>query len=819
MSVSHEAADAAPVLPHEAADSYNENSIQVLEGLEAVRKRPGMYIGNTDDETGLHHMVYEVVDNSIDEALAGNCDAIQVRVLDDMTISVEDNGRGIPVGIHPKMGVSAAQVIMTVLHAGGKFDQNSYKVSGGLHGVGVSVVNALSQTLRLEIRREGQLWMQEYERGIPVAPLVPIGKAKTTGTKITFSADPEIFKNQRYSFEILTQRLRELSYLNAGVAISITDEREEDKHHDFSFNGGISSFVQMLNKNKQPLHPEPIFISRVLEHEGVTVEVSLQWNDSYVENIFCYTNNIRNRDGGTHLSGLKAALTRTVNAYALEQGLLKTGISGEDVREGLTAVLSVKMPEPKFSSQTKDKLVSDDIKGHVESVVNDALMMTLNEQPALAKLVVQKAISAQRAREAARKAREIARKSVLGGMSTLPGKLADCQSRDPAQSELYIVEGDSAGGSAKQGRSRQFQAILPLRGKILNVEKARFDKMLASAEITTLISALGCGIGDEHFNLDKIRYHQIVIMTDADVDGAHIRTLLLTFFYRQMPELIERGYLYIAQPPLYGVKRGKRIDYIKDEAALNDLLIVNAVQAITLEGAHGQVLTGDALEAFVRQLLQHRSTLEHLSRRRDARVVDAAVRAGLRLEDLQDEDRLMDKANVMLELLAEEHNTVNWVAPHVEEHVDLEGVFEMTWTSRVAGMQLTTHLSRHMLQSQDYAKLVEGWAAFQQLGLPLTLTHGSHARQITSIERLLHEALQVIGRKGLNVQRYKGLGEMNPEQLWETTMDPSNRTLLQVKVADAVKADELFTILMGDEVEPRRDFIETNALDVRNLDI
>lgn len=817
MSASHDTTDATP--PVTAPADYDENSIQVLEGLEAVRKRPGMYIGNVDDSTGLHHMVYEVVDNAIDEALAGNCDTITVSVVDDMTVSVEDNGRGIPVGIHPKMGVSAAEVIMTKLHAGGKFDQNSYKVSGGLHGVGVSVVNALSERLTLEVRRDGQLWFMEFERGAPVAPLKSIGKAKTTGTKVTFFADHQIFPDQKFSFETLAQRLRELSYLNAGVAISIADEREEDKRQDFSFSGGINSFVQMLNKNKQPLHEEPVYIMRYLEQEGVTVEVSMQWNDSYVENIFCYTNNIRNRDGGTHLSGLKGALTRTVNAYALEQGLLKASISGEDVREGLTAVLSVKMPDPKFSSQTKDKLVSQELKGFVETVVNELLMMFLNENPNIAKMIVNKAISAQRAREAARKAREIARKSVMTGLSSLPGKLADCQSRDPALCELYIVEGDSAGGSAKQGRDRKHQAILPLRGKILNVEKARFDKMLASNEITVLISALGCGIGDEHFNLDKLRYHNIILMTDADVDGAHIRTLLLTFFFRQMPELIERGYLYIAQPPLYGVKRGKRIDYIKDDTALNDLLISNAVGAITITGTSGQTVEGAEFETFIRQMLQYRSTLEHLCRRRDSRVVDAAVRAGLVVEDLQDEDALMERANTMLELLAEEHNTVTWSAPSIDEHADLEGVFEQNWTSRVAGMLLNTHLSRNLLQSNDYAKLLDGWNTFNSLGLPLSLTHNQNTRQITSIERLLHESLQIVGRKGINIQRYKGLGEMNPDQLWDTTMSPENRTLLQVKVADAVKADELFTILMGDEVEPRRDFIEANALDVRNLDI
>ena len=799
--------------------AYDESSIQVLEGLEAVRKRPGMYIGNTDDGSGLHHMVYEVVDNSIDEALAGNCDTITISIESDNTVSVQDNGRGIPVGIHPKMGVSAAQVIMTVLHAGGKFDQNSYKVSGGLHGVGVSVVNALSSDLRLEVRRDGQVWMQEYKKGIPQAPLTSIGTAKTTGTKVTFTVDETIFQDVKFSFDVLSQRLRELSYLNAGVAITIVDEREEDKRHDFSFSGGISSFVSTLNENKQPLHPEPIYFSRENPETGITVEVSLQWNDSYAENIFCYTNNIRNRDGGTHLSGLKGALTRTINAYAIENNLLKSGINGDDAREGLTSVLSVKMPDPKFSSQTKDKLVSNEIKGAVESAINEDLMFFLNENPSVAKGIINKALSAQRAREAARKAREIARKSALSSISGLPGKLADCQSKSPEQSELYIVEGDSAGGSAKQGRDRQFQAILPLRGKILNVEKARFDKMLSSNEITVLIQALGCGIGKEHFDIEKLRYHNIVLMTDADVDGAHIRTLLLTFFFRQMPEIIERGYLYIAQPPLYGLKRGKKIQYVKDDAQLSDMLIQSAMSSTVVHGAKGEALGGEVLDRFVRKMMRYQSTLARVGRRRDARILEAAVRAGLSGADFATEDTLMERANDILEILGELHPDVQWSAPDIREDADVEGLFDMVWNSRVAGVRVRTTLTKKQAEGADFNTMNEGWSHFQDLGLPLAIEHGNSSTQVSDVNALLHEILFRIGRKGVNIQRYKGLGEMNPEQLWETTMNPDNRTLLQVRVEDAVEADNLFTILMGDEVEPRRKFIETHALDVKNLDV
>ena len=796
--------------------TYTADSIQVLEGLEAVRKRPGMYIGNTDDGSGLHHMVYEVVDNSVDEALAGHCDKVTVTIHADDSVTVEDNGRGIPVDMHKKEGRSAAEVIMTVLHAGGKFDQNSYKVSGGLHGVGISVVNFLSEWLELEIRREGEVWSQRYERGVPVAPLSATGRARTTGSKIRFKPDSQIFTLTQYSFDTLSQRLRELSYLNAGVAISVTDERDGSKH-DFAFAGGIISFVRALNKNKVPLHEEPIYICREVEETGITVELSLQWNDSYNENIFCYTNNIRNRDGGTHLSGLKGAMTRTVNAFAISQGHIKEALTGEDIREGLTAVLSVKMPDAKFSSQTKDKLVSNEVKGMVETVVNEYLGYFLEENPAVAKTITEKALAASRARDAARKAREIARKSALS-ISSLPGKLADCQSRDPKQCEIYIVEGDSAGGSAKQGRDRKFQAILPLRGKILNVERARFDRMLASNEIATLISALGCGIGKEHFDIEKLRYHNIILMTDADVDGSHIRTLLLTFFYRQMPEILENGYLYIAQPPLYGIKRGRSVTYLKDEKALNEFLIGRAVDSLTVRGANGSELQGEPFEKFVQDLLQYRDRSSQMERRADLRIVRAALRAGLHVDDIRDEAALRARMDTILSALRKEFRNVVWEDPVVEQDEDIEGIWAATWTSRVSGASITTTFDRDFMHAPDWRVMSRVFEQVEELGMPLTLDDGKGIEEHASIDPLLKSILE-FGRKGQSIQRYKGLGEMNPDQLWDTTMDPDVRTLLQVQVQDAMEADEIFTILMGDQVEPRREFIETNALAVRNLDV
>jgi len=798
------------------SEEYNADNIQVLEGLEAVRKRPGMYIGDTDDGSGLHHMVYECVDNSIDEALAGYCDWVEITIHEGDVITVEDNGRGIPVDEH-ETGRSAAEVIMTELHAGGKFDKNSYKVSGGLHGVGVSVVNALSKWLKLEIERDGKLWRQEYERGIPLKSLEEVGSAKHTGTKITFKPDPSVFEETEYSFDTLAQRLRELSYLNAGVRITIVDERS-GKRHDFSYEGGINSFVRSLNENKDRLHEDPIYIDEEDDEEGVLVEVSLQWNDSFNTNIFAYTNNIRNEDGGSHLSGLKAALTRTVNSYGVGEDLLDDTLKGRDIREGLTAVLSVKMPEPKFSSQTKEKLVSNEIKGAVESVVNERLSYYLNEHPSVAKTIVEKALAASRAREAARKAREIARKSALSSVSNLPGKLADCQSRDPQESELFIVEGDSAGGSAKQGRERRFQAILPLRGKILNVEKARFDKMLSNDELSALISALGCGIGEDHFDLDELRYHKIILMTDADVDGSHIRTLLLTFFYRQFPEIIENGYLYIAQPPLYGIKRGSSVEYLKDEEALHEFLMEKARGKVAIHGSDGRTLTGDELADFVEDLLTYRDYLEQLGRQNDERIIDLVVQEEITPADLRDADQLRAQMEEIRDRLAEHHRNVTWSPPEIIEDEEYEDFYKAVWRTRVAGASVTTVIDREFLTGVEYEQLLPIWRRFRSMGEQLRVESSRLEKTFEDPEPLLDFVLDE-GRKGQSITRYKGLGEMNPEQLWETTMNPETRSLLQVRVEDIVETDDLFTVLMGDQVEPRREFIESNALDVRNLDV
>ena len=797
-------------------DLYNADNIKVLEGLEAVRKRPGMYIGDTDDGSGLHHMVYETVDNAIDEALAGYCDTVIITLHTDGSVTIEDNGRGIPVDIHEEQGRSAAEVIMTVLHAGGKFDKNSYKVSGGLHGVGVSVVNALSEWLEMEIRRDGKVWYQRYERGLPDEPLEAIGETNTTGTAITFKPDAEMFDGIEFSFDVLSQRLRELSYLNAGVNISIVDERS-NKRHDFSYEGGVNSFVKDLNENKEPLHDEPVYIYEEVEDKGVIVEVSLQWNDSYNENIFCYTNTIRNRDGGSHLSGLRASLTRTVNSYGVSNDLLDDTLSGDDIREGLVAVLSVKMPDPKFSAQTKEKLVSNEIKGIVESVINERLAIFLEENPSVARSVIDKALSAARAREAARKAREIARKSALQ-TSSLPGKLADCQSRKPEESELYIVEGDSAGGSAKQGRDRRFQAILPLRGKILNVEKARFDRMLSNNELSALISGLGCGIGDEYFDLEKLRYHNIILMTDADVDGSHIRTLLLTFFYRQMPEIIEEGYLYIAQPPLYGIKRGSSVNYLKDENALNDLLINRAKNKLTVHGADGTTLTDEQLADFIDDLLDYRDLVERMERRGDRRIIEQVVRAEMTLDDLADRQHLEDTSQEIVEHLEQAHTTVPWQVPDIVDDPVREDLFTARWHSRVAGTAVTTVISREFLKDPDYREMVRIWKRFDALGDYVVVDDGRSEESYSDMLEVLERSLKA-GSKGKSIQRYKGLGEMNPDQLWDTTMNPETRTLLQVQIEDAVEADSLFTVLMGDQVAPRREFIESHALDVRNLDV
>jgi DNA gyrase subunit B len=803
------------------AGAYNEESIQVLKGLEAVRKRPGMYIGDTDDGTGLHHMVYEVVDNSVDEALAGFCDRVDVVIHFDGSASVEDNGRGIPVGEHPTEKRPTAELVMTQLHAGGKFNHSNYKVSGGLHGVGVSVVNALSEWLKLEIKRDGKTYYQEYRRGDPATTLTAIGVSERSGTKVTFKPDSEIFKGIEFSFEILTQRLRELSYLNHGLTITIRDERA-DKAHEFSFGGGISQFVADLNASRTTIHDKPITVQG--EVEGTQVDIALQWNDSYQEAIYCFTNNIKNKDGGTHLTGFRAALTRTVNAYAQAAGLLKdlkNGLGGDDISEGLTAIVSIKHPDPKFSNQPKDKLVSSEVKGIVERVVNEKLGRFLEEHPREAKQIIEKAVLAARARDAARKAREMVQRKGALDSSSLPGKLADCQERDPALAELYIVEGDSAGGSAKQGRNRKDQAILPLRGKILNVEKARLEKMLSSQEIVTLITALGCGVEQEK-DVGKIRYHRIIIMTDADVDGSHIRTLLLTFFYRHFREIVELGYLHIAQPPLYRVKRGKKELYLKNEQALEDFLLESAAENLKLKSATGKQvdgIQGDELRRCARQAAKCKRLLDVFDRKTDARIVDGIVKfARLTKADLHDQKKLVAGLARLQEYFdrfaPELSNTVLKLIPDTEH-----GGFKIVAPARGGGVRRPTTIDFELMNSPEFADLTTLSAEMASVGEPpYALEHGAETVEFTRIEELA-ERINELGKKGLTIQRYKGLGEMNPEQLWETTMDPSRRTLLQVRIEDAYEADGLFSTLMGDLVEPRRAFIETNALNVRNLDV
>ena len=799
---------------------YNEESIQVLKGLEAVRMRPGMYIGDTDDGSGLHHMVYEVVDNSVDEALAGFCNRIDVQVHFDDSVSVEDNGRGIPVGEHPTEKRPTAEIVMTVLHAGGKFNHSNYKVSGGLHGVGVSVVNALSEWLKLEIRRDGKVYHQEYRKGDPATKLEEIGVSEKTGTKITFKPDGTIFKGtNEFSFEVLSQRLRELSYLNRGLKITLTDERS-GKAHEFSFAGGLAQFVADLNTTRVVTHEKPIVVEG--EQDGTVVEIALQWNDSYQDSIFCFTNNIKNKDGGTHLTGFRAALTRTVNAYAQSAGLLrdlKNGLGGDDISEGLTAVVSVKHPDPKFSNQPKDKLVSSEVKGIVERIVNERLGRYLEEHPREAKQVIEKAVLAARARDAARKARELVQRKGALDISSLPGKLADCQERDPALSELYIVEGDSAGGSAKQGRNRKDQAILPLRGKILNVEKARLDKMLSSQEIVTLITALGCGVEKEK-EIDKIRYHRVIVMTDADVDGSHIRTLLLTFFYRHFPEIVERGYLFIAQPPLYRVKKGKRELYLKNEQALDEYLLESATENLSLSpSGGGEPIGGESLRHLARVAGRYRRLLRVLDRRFDARLVDAIVKAAkLSKSDLKD-PKLIATALARLEayfdaFAPELKDVVLKLAPDTEH-----GGYKIEAPVRPMGIRRATVIDYAFLDSPEFGDLS---ALHQELSVmgpaPYRLISGSEEVDFERVEDLA-DRVNELGKKGLQIQRYKGLGEMNPEQLWETTMDPARRTLMQVRVEDAFEADRLFSTLMGDLVEPRREFIAQNALNVRNLDV
>ncbi|WP_106640552.1 DNA topoisomerase (ATP-hydrolyzing) subunit B [Allosphingosinicella vermicomposti] len=814
-------------------NSYGADSIKVLKGLDAVRKRPGMYIGDTDDGSGLHHMVFEVSDNSIDEALAGHCDLVKIQLNADGSVTVEDNGRGIPTGIHPEEGVSAAEVIMTQLHAGGKFentsDDNAYKVSGGLHGVGVSVVNALSEWLELTIWRDGQEHWMRFRHGDAEAPLKVVGDAPPSkkGTQVKFLPSPATFKIIEFDFDKLEHRYRELAFLNSGVRLLLTDARHEDvKDVELFYEGGIAAFVRYLDRTKTALIPEPISVTG--QREDIGIDVALEWNDSYYEQVLCFTNNIPQRDGGTHLAAFRAALTRTLNGYADKSGMMKkekVSLTGEDMREGLTAIVSVKLPDPKFSSQTKDKLVSSEVRQPLESLMADKLAEWLEENPAHARTIIQKIIDAAAAREAARKAREASRKSVMG-IASLPGKLADCQEKDPAKCELFLVEGDSAGGSAKQGRDRHVQAILPLKGKILNVERARFDRMLSSKEVGTLIQAMGTGIGRDDFNIEKLRYHKIVIMTDADVDGAHIRTLLLTFFYRQMPEIIDRGHLYIAQPPLYKVARGRSEVYLKDDAKLDDYLVEAGTEAMVLETAEGQ-RSGADLRALADHARRMRTLMRYVPRRYDPAIIEALALAGALDPELKDRDReaAIQRAAAWLDggdvegkwtggATEEGNYALNRLWRGVTDHHLIDHKFLVSAEARklhgLASEQAATYAKASRLITVKAAS-AEGEEG-EEAAVP---TKGTH---ITRPSELL-EAILTAGRKGLSIQRYKGLGEMNAEQLWETTLDPSNRSLLQVEVAQADVADEIFTRLMGDVVEPRRDFIQENALNVANLDV
>jgi DNA gyrase subunit B len=803
------------------AQDYTAENIKVLQGLEAVRKRPAMYIGSTGT-SGLHHLVYEVVDNSIDEALVGFCNKIDVTIHEDNSVTVEDNGRGIPVDLHKEEGRPAAEVVMTTLHSGGKFDSDSYQFSGGLHGVGVSVVNALSEFLELEIWRDGKVYFQRYERGQPVSPFEITGNTKRRGTKIWFRPDGEIFEAIDFSFDILSQRLRELSFLNSGLKITVQDERSEKKQ-EFQYQGGIVSFVEYMNKNKTVIHPKPIHLEG--EKEGIYIDIALQYNDGYAENIFSFANNINTHDGGTHLVGFKSALTRTINSYASSSNLLKNlkvSLSGDDTREGLTGVISIKLSNPQFEGQTKAKLGNSDVKGWVEALGNEKLATYFEENPSVARRIIEKVVDSARAREAARRARDLTRRKGLLESDSLPGKLADCQERDPRESEIFIVEGDSAGGSAKQGRDRRNQAILPLRGKILNVEKARFDQMLSNQEIKTLITALGTGVGEENYNLEKLRYHRVIIMTDADVDGSHIRTLLLTLFYRQMFPLIDRGYLYIAQPPLYRVKKGKEgAQYLRSEEILEDYLLEKGIEDLRLILPGNKApLSGKGLLEMVKKAIRQQKILDRVAKRQmdpDILLAFAQLEAFNKtaLKSEKEVRRFVEEVKSSLKKGQREAAGMEFQVEKDPEH----GSYNLRCLSRSNGARLETVLDLELISSAQFEELRKISQQLKPLGPPpFILKAGEASQEVPGFSQLVQEIF-TFGKKGVEVQRYKGLGEMNPEQLWQTTMNPETRILLQVRVADAIKADEIFTVLMGDQVEPRRDFIQRNALSVTNLDI